>query len=99
MNEKPWVKINSETYVDCVVGNEAGLIALKGAIDQALNEKNSNVDEFFKADFNSVVLTDDKWDETEATEVPWWQALIFQMSLGLWLVLLPIYALYKLIIE
>ena len=99
MNEKPWVKINSETYVDCVVGNEAGLIALKFSIDQALNDKSSNVAELLKADFNSVVLTDDNWDETEATEVPWWQALIFKALFGVWIVLLPTYALYKLIIE
>ncbi|MGJ8694521.1 MAG: hypothetical protein ACSHW0_18835 [Thalassotalea sp.] len=99
MNEKPWVKINSETYVDCIVGNKAGLNALKSSIDQALIEENSKVEALLKADFNSVVLTDDKWDETESTEAPWWQVLSFKALLGLWLVLLPAYALYKLVIE
>jgi len=99
MNEKPWVKINSETYVDSIVGNKSGLSALKSSIDQALIGETSKVEELLKADFNSVVLTDDKWDETESIEAPWWQVFPLQILLGSWLLLLPIYALYILFIQ
>jgi len=97
MSDKPWVKINSETYIDCIVGNEAGLLALKSSIDEALEQNNSKVEHLLDADFHSIVLTTDELYEAESTEGPWWQIAIFKIVLCLWLILLPIYALYRLL--
>jgi len=99
MHDKPWLKINSETYIDCIVGNKAGLIALKESIDQALEKNNSKIEEFADADFESVVLTDEQSYEAESIEPKWWKLIPFKIIVGSWLILLPVYGLYKLFIE
>ncbi|WP_115718961.1 hypothetical protein [Gallaecimonas mangrovi] len=36
MSDKPWVKIYDDNWDDAIVGNKAGLLALKQAIDDAI---------------------------------------------------------------
>ncbi|MGI1679845.1 MAG: hypothetical protein K6L75_13975 [Cellvibrionaceae bacterium] len=90
MKNKGWIKIFSETYDDCIVGDADGLISLKESIDQALLNESSDISNHCKADFTKIVLTKEKWHETEAVEVPKWQGYIFQFMLAVWVVLLPI---------
>lgn len=90
MNQNGWVKIFSETYDDQIVGNRDGLESLRDAIDATLLNKNSDMSEFCKSDFSSVVITDEEWSKTEAEEVPQWQNYIFQFVLAVWVVILPL---------
>lgn len=90
MSQRGWIKIYSETYQDCIVGNREGLSSLKKAVDTAIENKHAPIESFCQSDFLSVVATTEAWNDTEASSIPKLQELIFELVLFVWLVALPI---------
>ena len=100
MNNQPWVKIyDDEAWDDAIVGNREGLLALKQAIDDALESECVEVADRFKSDFGVVAFTEQDWEKTEPTEVKGTWGFIVPCVLFMWTVVLPIYAIYKLAFE
>ena len=100
MNSLPWVKIYDDgAWDDSIVGNREGLLALKQAIDDALDNKCAEVADRFKSDFGVVAFTDQDWEQTEPTEVKGIWGVIIPFVLFLWAVVLPLFAIYKLVFE
>lgn len=99
MNSQPWVKIYDEGWDDSIVGNKEGLLALKQAIDDAIENECVEVANRFQSDFGVVALSDQGWEQTESQEVkgPW--NVIVPFVLFIWAVVLPLYAIYKLVFE
>ncbi len=97
IQDEPWVKINSETYLDCIVGNRSGLLALKDVVENAIENKGCDTEGNVKADFKVVVCSEERWNETEAKEIPKWQEWVFQLALLFWVVLLPALGIWKLV--
>jgi hypothetical protein len=87
---KPWIKINSETYLECIVGNASGLNILKNLIDSAIKNKGCDVEPHIKSDFKVIVCTEDKFEETESQELPMWQTVLFYTAMVIWLGILLI---------
>ncbi|TMP30762.1 hypothetical protein [Pseudoalteromonas rubra] len=100
MNNQPWVKIyDDEAWDDAIVGNREGLLALKQAIDDALETECVEVADRFKSDFGVVAFTEQNWEQTEPTEVEGIWGFIVPFIVFLWGVVLPLYAIYKLAFE
>ncbi|AZZ98880.1 hypothetical protein [Pseudoalteromonas sp. R3] len=100
MNNQPWVKIyDDEAWDDAIVGNREGLLALKHAIDDALETECVEVADRFKSDFGVVAFTEQNWEQTEPTEVKGIWGFIVPFVVFLWGVVLPLYAIYKLAFE
>lgn len=85
---EPWVKIASDVYEECIVGNREGLRLLKESIDLAIAEKSASPT--YKSDFASVVCTDEEWGAAEESKLPKWQERSFKFVALLWLGVLPL---------
>jgi hypothetical protein len=97
VNNQPWVKIYDEAWDDSIVGNREGLLALKNTIDEALKNECIEIKDKFKSDFGVVALSQLDWDssDVESNEGIWGYLIGF--ILFVWMVALPIYAIYKLV--
>jgi hypothetical protein len=96
-NKDPWIKINSETYLECIVGNKSGFIKLKELIQSAIDNKGVDVNPHIKSDFKVVVCTEEEFEETESNPLPKWQNLLFYSALVAWLGILPIVGIIMLV--
>ena len=100
MNNQPWVKIyDDEAWDDSIVGNREGLLALKQAIDDALENECVEVADRFQSDFGVVAFSDQDWEQTEPQEVKGTWGVIVPFILFIWAVVLPLFAIYKLAFE
>ena len=96
MPNKPWLEIYNETYQDCIVGNNAGLIELKNAIDKALNEGKYQLPESLDSDFSSIHVAEVKPHEEEVPKSDKLISIAVMSGLFIWGLALPIFAIYQL---
>ncbi len=68
----PWLAFDErDEYEDCIAGNRKGLEALRSAIDQALEEKQSSIDFHFSHVRGVVLVEGDPRDTAKIRKNTW----------------------------